>query len=123
MHMRILVVYISHLNHTKRMAHEIARRCEADLENIREVTPPDSLWGSWRSQWHAWSRTDSPIIRPTRNPARYELVIIGTPVWGSGSSPAVRSYVAMCHSRFKQVASFCAEGGATGRRGSSELGR
>lgn len=34
--MKVLVVYFSRDGHTERMAKAIARRCEADLERIRE---------------------------------------------------------------------------------------
>lgn len=121
--MKVLVVYFSRDGHTERMAKAIARRCEADLDQIREVAQPASLLGACRAQWQALTRANPPIMRPGRNPARYELVIIGTPVWSLGIAPPVRSYIDLCRDRFKQVAFFCAEGGVAGQRSFEELGR
>jgi hypothetical protein len=121
--MKVLVVYFSRDGHTERMAKAIARRCAADLERIREVAPPHPWLGGLRSSWQALTRANPPIERPGRNPARYELVIIGTPVWRMGIALPVRSYVDLCRDRFKQVAFFCAEGDADARRGFDELAR
>ncbi len=121
--MKVLVVYFSRDGHTERMAKAIARRCEADLDQIRLVQQPGSLIGACRSQWQALTNANPPIMRPNRNPARYELVIIGAPVGRLGIAPPVRSYIELCRDRFKQVAFFCAEGGAAVERSFEELGR
>jgi flavodoxin len=121
--MKILVVYFSRDGHTERMAKAIARRCDADVEQIREAAGGDSWLRGWRSCWQAMTHANPPIVRPTRNPARYELVIIGAPVGRLGIAPPVRTYVEMCRERFSQVAFFCAEGGTVGQRGFAELGR
>lgn len=121
--MKILVVYFSHNGQTGRMAKEIARRCGADIEAIREMESGDSWWGQWRSRWQTLVHAKPPIRQPLRNPARYDLVIIGAPVWRLGMAPVLRSYVCLYRERFKQVAFFCAEGGDASQRAFAELGR
>jgi len=121
--MKILVVYHCKTGHTHRMAREIARRCGADLDAIHEVHDGTSLWARWRARWQALRGGEAPIRRPVRNPARYDLVIIGSPILKAGVAPAVRSYVRQFGARFKQVAFFSAEGGAAAQRGFGELTR
>ncbi len=121
--MKILVAYHCKTGPTRRMAREIARRCGADLDAIQEVRDGTSLWARWRARWQALRGGEAPIRHPVRNPARYDLVIIGSPILKSGVVPAVRSYVRQYGPRFKQVAFFSAEGGATAQRGFAELTR
>ena len=121
--MKILVVYYCRSGHTHRMAREIAKRCGADLDPIQEVHDGASWWARLRARWQAVRRAEAPIRRPGRNPARYDLVIIGSPTLKTGIVPPVRSYVRQYGDRFKQVAFFSAEGGAAAQRGFAELTR
>jgi hypothetical protein len=49
--MKTLVVYFSRSGHTRQVAREIASRCGADLEAIREERGRAGLLGYWRSGW------------------------------------------------------------------------
>lgn len=114
--MKILVVYFSRDGHTGRMAKEIARRCGADLEAIREIHGGEGVWARWHARWMTLVHATPLIQRPQRNPARYDLVIIGSPASRLGIPPAVRTYVSRYHERFRQVAFFCAEGSGANQR-------
>lgn len=114
--MKILVVYFSRNGHTGRMAKEIVRRYGGDLEAIRQVDADDGLWMRWRAGWQMLVRATPLIRQPQRNPARYDLVIIGSPASRLGVAPALRSYVSQYGDRFRQVAFFCAEGSAANQR-------
>jgi flavodoxin len=121
--MKILVVYYSRSGHTYRVASEIANRCRADVEAIRESRDRHGLWGYCRSTWDSLVRAEPPILAATKDPSRYDLVIIGSPVWDLGLAAPVRSYVRQHAAQFKQVAFFCTEGGSGDRRAFDELGR
>lgn len=45
------------------------------------------------------------------DPALYDLVILGTPIWNGTLSSAVRTYISANKSKFKRVAFFCTQGG------------
>jgi flavodoxin len=122
-YMKILVVYFSRNGHTGRMAKEIARRCGADVEEIREAQSDASWWARWRTGWQTLVRAESLIRHPQRNPAKYDLVIIGAPASHLGIAPAVRSYIGQYRDRFNQVAFFCAEGSDANQRAFAELSR
>lgn len=121
--MKTLVVYFCHNGHTTRMAREIAKRCDGDLEPIRELQGGRAWRDGPRRYWQMLVRAEPPIKHPLHNPARYDLVVIGTPVWQLGVPPPMRSYVRQYGDRFTQVAFFCVEGGVSEERGFVALGR
>jgi flavodoxin len=122
--MKILVAYYSRTGHTEQLAKEIARRCQAELERIRDDGIDRSgLCGYLRSGWQAFSGATPGIQRATRNPAHYDLVVIGTPVWNWSLAAPVRTYARRHAGQFKQLAFFCTEGSSGDRRVFDELQR
>ncbi len=120
---KILVVYFSMAGNTAGIAREIARRCNADVDQIQELGNPVTLSGRWQATWRALLHRGAPIRRPTHHPGRYDLVIIGAPVGGTGIPPAVRTYARQYADHLKAVAFFCAEGGSADERAFGELTR
>lgn len=121
--MKTLVTYFSATGQTRRVAQEIAKRCGGDLDPICMAQQVDSRWASWRFRWHALVRAAPSIKKPSRNPALYDLVIIGAPLSRFGVAPPVRSYALLYASRFKDVAFFCAEGNVDEASGFAELSK
>ena len=121
--MKTLVTYFSATGQTRRVAQEIAKRCGGDLDPIYMAQHIDSRWARWHAGWHALVRAAPPIRKPSRNPALYDLVIIGAPVSRFGLAPPVRSYVRQYADRFKHVAFFCAEGNFDDAPGFAELSK
>ena len=52
----------------------------------------------------------SAIRQSSANPADYDVVAIGTPIWANSLVPAVRSYVKQYRKQLKTVAFFCTAG-------------
>jgi flavodoxin len=125
--MKTLVVYYSRSGHTHQVAREIATRCGADLEAIREpgqsATATTGAVGYLRASWQALCRAAPAISPALKDPADYDLVIIGTPIWVYGLAPPVRSYAQQYVRRFKRVAFFCTEGGSGDQKAFDELAR
>jgi flavodoxin len=119
--MKTLVVYFSRSGNTHQVANEIALRCDADMEPIRENLNREGFWGYLVSSWQALVRAEPPIRKSAKDPAAYDLVIIGTPIWDFGLAPPVRSYARKYASHFKSVAFFCTEGGSGDQRAFDEL--
>ena len=122
--MKTLVVYHARGNHTERLAREIARRCRADLERIREPgQAADGPWGVLRAAWQSARGAETLIRRPTCRPADYELVVIGLPAWRWGLPAPLRSYLRQQRGQFPDVAFFCTDGASGEQRLFDEMQR
>jgi flavodoxin len=113
---RTLVVYFSRTGTTKLAAEAIARTLGADLEEIVDRTPRLGVVGYLRCGYEATARKLTRIEKPARDPGNYELVVVGSPVWGASLSSPVRTYLEEHRGRLSKVAFFCTCGGRGGER-------
>ncbi|HEX8954694.1 MAG TPA: flavodoxin [Burkholderiaceae bacterium] len=118
---RILLVYYSRTGITRLLARDIARRGGWDIEEIREVRSRDGVAGYARSLIDVLSKRHPAIEAPDKNPASYDLVIVGTPVWASDICSPLRSYLAENRGKFKRIAAFCTMGGSGGEKALRQL--
>lgn len=122
--MKVLVVYYSRTGHTERIAKEIAERCQGDIERILDGgIDRHGLYGYLRSAWESSCGATPLIQRAIRDPAEYDLVVIGTPIWNWRLAAPVRTYVRRHAGQFRHVAFFCTEGGSGDARAFDELQR
>lgn len=116
-----LVVYYSRTGITERIARKLAADCACDIEAIREPGTRRGLPGYLRSIYEALSGKQPALLPATRNPADYELVILGTPVWGGRVSSPMRAYLQANRGRFRHIATFCTMGGSGGDKALNEI--
>lgn len=109
---RILVVYYSRTGNTRLVATKIAAALGADLEAIRDDTRRTGIFGYLRSGREAFRRRLVRIAAAEHDPAGYDLVVIGTPVWNVSLSSPVRSFLRRHRSAIRAAAFFCTCGGA-----------
>lgn len=118
---RTLVVHYSRTGNTRRVGRAIAEALGADVEEIRDRTDRSGIPGFLRSALEALLRSFAPIDRPRRDPADYDLVVVGTPVWtGSVSSP-VRTWLWLERDRLPAVAFFATVGGGGSERAFGQM--
>ncbi|HVY64777.1 MAG TPA: flavodoxin [Gammaproteobacteria bacterium] len=119
---KTLVVYYSRTGHTRTVALEIAAHLDADVEEICEPgTERRGVFGYLRSAREAL-RGQLPRIVPIRvQPAAYDLVIVGTPVWASHMASPVRSYLHAHGRAIGRLAAFCTQGGSGGPKVLAEV--
>ena len=112
---KTLIVYHSRTGNTGRVAQALAQRLDADLDEIRIVQPHDGVAGYAMCAIEAVAGL-APALRPMqRNPAAYELVVIGTPVWFWSLASPVRSWLET-HPLKHRVAFYCTMGGSGAQR-------
>lgn len=116
-----LVVYYSRTGITQAVASRIAAECGCDIDPIRETRTRRGLPGYLRSGYEALAGKLPPIESPARNPADYQLVILGTPVWAGRVSAPMRSYLHANAARLPRVAAFCTMGGSGGDKVLDEI--
>ena len=114
--MKTLVVFYSRTGHTRGLAQRIAAALGAEIEEIVDRVDRRGILGYLRSGRDAWLGRRSDIVPPANDPGKFDLVLIGTPVWNMSLSSPVRSYLQDEAQRLPQVAFFCTLGGSGATR-------
>ena len=114
---KILLVYHSRTGYTRRIAKLLARRLSADIEEIRVVQPVAGPIGYALCALEAIAGL-TPALRPSRkDPAGYDAVVIGAPVWFWSLASPVHSWLSQHPLRRRvRVAFFCTMGGSGAKR-------
>jgi flavodoxin len=107
---RVLVVYYSMTGNTARVARDLGRTLGADVESVQDKGHGVGLKGYLKATIDAVRGIPAQIGEPTRNPADYSLVIIGTPVWAWHMTPAIRAYLQRFKASLNDVAFFVTSG-------------
>lgn len=101
--MQALVVYYSRGGTTRKIAEELSKELKCDIEEIQDTANRSGPvgWLSCARQARAAALTK---LQPIKNdPSKYDLVIIGTPVWAGHVSTPVRTYIADNKDKLKKV--------------------
>lgn len=108
--MKTLVAYYSKTGNTRRLAEEIAKELCCDIDEIHDKEYRSGVIG-WFSGSRDSFRKFLTDIEFELDPGEYDLVIIGTPIWTFGITPAVRTYFTRNIEKFNNVAFFLTSGG------------
>jgi len=109
---KTLIVYHSRSGYTRRVAQSLAARLDADLDEIRIVQPLEGPLGYLMCALEAIGGL-APALRPaTKDPAKYDLVMVGTPVWFWSLASPVRSWLERHPLHGRRFAFFCTMGGS-----------
>jgi flavodoxin len=110
--MKTLIVFYSRSGVTRKACQELAGHLGADVEEIIDKTDRSGVIG-WLKGGHDATFLKTTEIEPTKtDPAAYDLVVIGTPIWAFTMAPAVRSYLAANKGKFRRVAFLATMGGS-----------
>lgn len=131
--MKTLVVFYSRTGTTKKVGEAITEKfgAEADIEEIKDTVDRKGIKGYLISGRDAMKRRLTKLEPAKFDPAEYDLVIIGTPIWGWNMSVPVRTYLTENKDKFqpkagqpmadKRVAFFCTMGGSGDEKAFSEM--
>ena len=108
---KVLVVCYSRTGTALQLARELTVALGADLEQIEDARARSGKGGYIRSAFEALSR-GLPSIRTRKDPADYDLVVLGTPVWTGSMASPMRSYLFSHRKAIKKFAAFAVMGGA-----------
>jgi len=104
---RVLIIYYSRSGTTRKVAESLSALLQCEIEEIGEAKGRPGILGFVRSVIEAGRKRPSSIISPKKEPASYDLVIVGTPVWAWSVSSPVRAYLMANRARLPEVAFFC----------------
>ncbi|WP_295723237.1 flavodoxin [uncultured Methanobrevibacter sp.] len=111
--MKFLVVYYSRTNVTKKIAEEIANELNCDIEEIKPKVNYNGKTGYVRGGKDAMSEKIIELEEFKYNPADYDIVYLGVPVWVGKSANPMISYIKENANSFDEV-KFFVTAGATG---------
>ncbi len=109
--MKTLVVYYSRTGCTRMAAEHIARALNADGVELKELTERRGVLGFIKSGRDALRKRPAELLPVGHDPAAYDLVIAGSPVWADTLCPAVRTYLEQSAASVQQAAFFCTHAG------------
>ncbi len=113
---RYLVVYYSRTGHTATLAKALAEQLGADLEPIREARSRSGWLEFWRSGRESWLGILPQVEPQQHDPARYDVVVLGSPVWASRPSTPVRAWLAANRDKLETIACFVTFNGSGAKR-------
>lgn len=108
--MKTLIAYYSRTGNTARVAKDLAKQLGADLEEIIDQKKRSGIWGYIMAGRDGMKKRLTEISNQVYNPADYDFVILGSPVWGWDMVPAVRTYLDKGKGNFKEMALFVTSG-------------
>ena len=109
---KMLVLYYSQTSNTKTVATEIAKRLNADIEEIALVEPYDTAFQATIERCKAdREKGILPEIKPLKsNVADYDWIFIGYPIWFGTYAPPVATLLEQVDLSDKWVVPFCTFG-------------
>lgn len=119
--MKILVIYYSRTGNTHKIAREISKSLNCDIEEIHDLKDRKGPIGWFIAGRDGMARNQTQIKKTVHDPSQYDLVIIGTPIWVN-MTPAIRTYLNQNADKFKKVAFFCTMGGSGSVKAFAEMG-
>ncbi|MBI4779086.1 hypothetical protein HY797_01375 [Candidatus Falkowbacteria bacterium] len=120
--MKILIAYYSRTGVTKKLADFIAKKIGAEMEEIKDTVNRAGVLGYMLAGRDGMKRRLTKLESPKLNPADFDLVIIGTPIWSWNMSAPIRTYLEEYKNQFKQAAFFCTMGGSGHETAFKEMG-
>ena len=108
--MKSLVVYYSRTGTTKTVGKAIAKELKADSDEIIDLKKRLGSINYIIAGKDAKKRKLTKI-EVKKKPESYDMIIIGTPIWASSMTPAVRTYLTNNNLKGKKIGFFCTCGG------------
>lgn len=111
--MKILIVCYSRSGITKEVAETLQKKLDCDIEEITDNDHYKGIIGWLKGGFNAASNRYSEIDEVKYSPIKYDLTIIGSPVWASRLATPVSTYINKYRNEFTKVAGFltCNSGG------------
>lgn len=119
--MKSLVVFYSRTGTTRVIANKIAALLGADIDRIISQTVYDGAWGFAAGILHSLTGDHAFIENTKISPEKYDLVVVGGPIWAGRIACPVRSYLRQHRASLKKAAYFVTHGGSSPERSLQQM--
>lgn len=112
--MTTLIAYYSLTGNTEKLAKHLAGKLNADVERIEGGNYSAKGFGIAIACFAALRQRAPAIQPPKKDASKYDLVILGSPIWAGHIAPPMRSYLQQLQGKVKRAAFLLSdeEGGA-----------
>jgi flavodoxin len=107
---KTLVVYYSRTGNTRLIGNEMAAALGADVEELKDGKNRAGPIGFLLSGMEAKRKITVQFEALTHNPADYDVVVVGSPVWANDMCSPIRTFLAQHKTALNNVAWFCTSG-------------
>ncbi len=105
--MKALAVFYSRTGITKEVAVLISEKLDCDIEEIFDFKSRKGVLGFIKSGLESRFRIMPKIKETEVDPEKYDIIIIGTPIWAGNMASPVRTYLFKNNEKLDNVAFFC----------------
>jgi flavodoxin len=105
---KALIAYYSKTGNTKKIAQILAKKINADTDEIIDKKDRSGIVGWLVGGKDAFAKKPTEIDFK-KNPKKYDLLILGSPIWAWTVAPALRAY--LLKNKIRKFAFFCTCGG------------
>ena len=109
--MKSLVVFYSRTGNARFVAQTVAAEVGADIEEVIDLRKRSGIIGFLGGGSDARRGKGTEIGPTQKSPADYDLIVVGTPIWGGRPTPAITTYLKKNNLSGKKVAVFFVQGG------------
>lgn len=111
---KTLIVYFSWGGNTRTVAKHIHDLIDGDIVEVETIIPyPDTYEAVTQIAPGELESDYRPELKTKiENMDEYDTLIVGTPIWGSHLTPAMKSFLASYNLSGKSIAPFCTHGGS-----------
>jgi len=120
---KILVTWFSRTGTTAQVARELAQALGATAEPLRSSDLYAGRLGWLRALWRAGRGHADKAPALTVDPARFDLVVVGSPVWNNHPALPVRAFLRSQKGRIAQMGLFVTQGGFGASKALEEMTR
>jgi flavodoxin len=115
--LRKLVIYYSLTGHIRQFSEFISQQIGADLLELQpKQEPPKAGFGKYFWGGKQVYMKEKPALAPLdKNPADYDIIFLGTPIWAWTYTPAFNSFFDQQKLTGKKIALFCSCGSDPGQ--------
>ncbi len=112
---KALLLFYSRSGTTRKIAEEISASlsCAYDQEELADLKKRSGLIGWLNGGRDAQTGKLTELAPLQHDPACYDLVIVGSPVWAGKMAPAIRTFLLENKEKMKDVALFTTHGSAS----------
>jgi len=107
--MKVLIAYYSRTGNTRKVAEKLWNKLGCDLIKVTDGINRKGLWGYFTAGREAIA-SETTEIDEIRDVDKYDMVIIGTPIWAYSMSSPIRSFLDKYKKHLRKVAFFCTMG-------------